>query len=327
MQNRIRGMVEGAFMSAIFLVLFLLAFYTPLGALAVFALPVPFTIYGYRHSIRLGIMALAVAVLLVFIFANITGLIVALPSAVLGLAMGAGYRLRKSIRQVIVRGTLVSLVFLFLSIGFSIYVFHVNPVDVINKIFVSVIGQVQSQVDAMIQHPPAGQGSAESVQKLEQTRQMLSKAKEQVPLMTAVILPASLILSALVSALLNHAISRRVLKRMGTQIEALPALHHLRFPRSILYYYLIVLVLVMIPDVSHYRFLYMIAMNGNVLLQTLLFIQGLGVIAYLIHVRGWNKALLIGAVILFLIPSFTYILIIVGMVDIGFDLRSRFFQK
>jgi uncharacterized protein YybS (DUF2232 family) len=82
----------------------------------------------------------------------------------------------------------------------------------------------------------------------------------------------------------------------------------------------------MIKDVQDYRFLYMVVLNVMIVLQLLFSVQALSFIAYWIYKRNLRKGLLIVPVILFLIPPFSYILLLIGVLDVGFNLRNRFFQ-
>ncbi|ERI04849.1 hypothetical protein HMPREF0083_05927 [Aneurinibacillus aneurinilyticus ATCC 12856] len=330
-RSNVRAILEGAFMSAIFLVLFFVAFYTPLSVVAAFALPVPFSIYGYRHDTRMGVLTVLVAAILSFIFTSFPGLLISLPAAVMGLVMGIAYRKQKSARYVLVLGMVTQLAFIFVSIGIVLAITQTNPVnDMIEgmgKLSNQMLTEMQGQVDHSIKQLPPEQQNGIQGKQLARVKESLESMKVQLPVLISAILPGLLISSSLLAALINHGLFRKVLQRMGTQIQALPALHNLRFPRSILYYYLIVLFLFMIPELHTYRFLYTVVLNVMIVLQLLFAVQALGFVAYWIHKRNVSKGLLILAVILFLIPPFTYILLLIGVLDVGFNLRNRFFNN
>ncbi|AMA71472.1 DUF2232 domain-containing protein [Aneurinibacillus thermoaerophilus] len=330
MQNNVRAILEGAFVSAIFLVLFFIAFYTPLSIVAVFALPLPLTVYGYRHEAKAGGLAAFVTVFLSFIFAGFPGLLLSFPAAVMGLVMGVAYRKKKSAGQVLMIGTLVELTFMFVSIGLALAVMKINPLDdmikAMREISEQVLTDMQKQIENSVSQLPEDQRNEAQTKQLAQLKESLGMMKAQVTSLITAIIPGLLISSSLLSALINHAFFRRISQRMGVQIQSLPALHNLRFPRSILYYYFIVLFLFMIKGLQDYHFLYMAVLNIMLVLQLLFFVQGLGFIAYWIHQRNASKGLLFIAVILFLIPPFTYILLLIGVLDVGFNLRNRFFR-
>ncbi len=330
MQSNVRAMLEGAFMSTIFLVLLLLTVYTPLSIVAAFALPVPFSLYGYRHDTKMGIITVSVAVMLSFIFTSFPGLLLSLPAAVMGLVMGIAYKKKKPAGQVLVLGMLTELAFMFVSFALVIAIMQTNPVnDMIKGMQMmsnQVFTQMQAQVDQSINQLPPDQKNGAQGNQLRQMKESMESMKTQLPSIISSIIPTILITSSLLAALANHALFRRIAQRMGMQIQALPALHNLRLPRSVLYYYLIVLFLFMIKEIQDYRFLYMIVQNAMFLMPLLFSVQALGFFAYWIHRRNRSKGLLVLVVILFLIPPFSYILLLIGVLDVGFNLRNRFFQ-
>jgi len=145
---------------------------------------------------------------------------------------------------------------------------------------------MQAQLDNSLKQLPGEQKNSAQAEQLVQFRESLENMKTQIPSLISAMIPGLLISSALFSSLINHVLFRRIAQRMGMQIQALPALHNLRFPRSILYYYLIVLVLFMIKDVQDYRFLYMVVLNVMIVLQLLFSVQALSFIAYWIYKRN-----------------------------------------
>jgi uncharacterized protein YybS (DUF2232 family) len=330
-QSNVRAILEGAFMSAIFLVLFFIAFYTPLSVIAAFVLPVPLSIYGYRHSVRMGALVVFVVIFLSFIFTNFPGLFIALPAAVMGLIMGIAYRRKKPAGQVLILGTLTGLVLLFVSVGLAMLIVRMNPLADMIKGFHTLVNQMitdmQAQIDRSLSQIPANQRNDAQARQLLQTRESLEQMKVLATTFISAVIPGVLIFSSFISAFMNHVFFRRILKRMGIQIQALPALHDLRFPRLFLYYYLIALFLFMMKGLQSYHYLYMVVVNVMFLLQFLISIQALGFVAHWIHKRNVSKGLLIVAVILFLIPPFSYILLLVGVLDLGFNLRKRFFGQ
>lgn len=330
MQSSVRGLLEGAFMSAIFLVLFLIAFYTPFGFIAIVALSVPLTIYGYRHPLKQGMLTLFVSVMLTFIFASIPGVLLSLPAAIVGLGMGYMYKKKDSAVQVLVTGTVLGLITIFISVGISLAFLQVNPIEAVNtamkKTVESVFQGIEAQLDNSFQQLPEAQREGAQGQQLAASKKSMDIMKQQIIAVVPIVIPASLIGSSLLTALLNHVLSRRVLQRMGMNVPALPPIRHLRFPRAVLYYYLIVLIIPGFIDPVKYSFLRTAVMNVSVLLQFAMLLQGFAVFAYWAHKKQWKRAGLIVAGCIFLIPPFTFILTLIGILDAGLDLRGRFLQ-
>lgn len=150
------------------------------------------------------------------------------------------------------------LAFIFVSIGIVLAITQTNPVnDMIEgmgKLSNQMLTEMQGQVDHSIKQLPPEQQNGIQGKQLARVKESLESMKVQLPVLISAILPGLLISSSLLAALINHGLFRKVLQRMGTQIQALPALHNLRFPRSILYYYLIVLFFVYDTGAAHVPF-------------------------------------------------------------------------
>lgn len=331
MQGNVRGLLEGAFMSAIFLVLFLISFYTPFGFIVIMALPVPMTVYGYRHSLKQGLLTVLAAVLLTLVSAaGVVGVLISLPAALVGLGMGYVYRKKNNAGQALITGTVIALVMTFISIGISLLFLQINPIDTavttMKKGIETMFQGVEAKLTTSLQQLPQAQREGEQGHQIMAMQERIKMMKQEILPMVSMIIPASLIGSALLTAFLNHVLSRRVLQRMGASAPALPAIRHLRFPRSVLYYYLIALIIPAFIDPVKYSFIRMAVMNVSILLQYALTIQGFAVFAYWAHQRNWKRAGLIMAGCIFLLPPFTFILTLIGIMDAGLDLRGRFLQ-
>jgi uncharacterized protein YybS (DUF2232 family) len=322
MRYNLRTLLEGAYMSAITLVLFLLAFYTPLSIAAVFALPVPLTLYGYRHSLRACLLAGFVTLILTLIFGNLSGLTISLPGIVLGLAMGISYRRGKSAVQALIVGTIVSLALFLLSLGVSNLLLHIDPVQLAINQMKQTVQMMKNQVNNYMNSLPPSQRT----QGASQWNKQLDQILQQINAMLNV-LPALFIFGSFITAFVNHALSRRIAKRIGQSIPSLPPLRDLRFSRSILYYYFIAMLIMRIPGLSQIHFLNMAALNVFALLTILFYVEAAALFSFFRYRKGLSKGLWIVFLLLFLLQPFTYILVLLGMIDVGFDLRSRFFGK
>jgi uncharacterized protein YybS (DUF2232 family) len=75
-------------------------------------------------------------------------------------------------------------------------------------------------------------------------------------------------------------------------------------------------------------FWYMAIINMTYILQFLIILQGYTFIFYYFDKKGFSKAISITiAIVSFLIPIFLYIVGILGIIDLGFDLRKGFNKK
>jgi len=98
----------------------------------------------------------------------------------------------------------------------------------------------------------------------------------------------------------------------------------LSFPKSIIWYYLAVLVLSLFVETDASSFLYQAVTNLSYILQLVFTVQGAAFLFFFFHARKVSKAVPAVLTILCLLnPLFLLILRIVGIMDLGFDLRSK----
>lgn len=134
------------------------------------------------------------------------------------------------------------------------------------------------------------------------------------------LMPTWLILAVFLVAWLIMLLHLPILKRMGLEVPKFPPFREMRLPKSILWYYLIVLLVALLSDLQQGTMTYMVFMNAYVLLQVLLFLQGVSFYHFYIHQEGWPKWVTVLVTILsFPLQAFTSI---VGIVDLGFDIRG-----
>nr|WP_316047235.1 DUF2232 domain-containing protein [Planococcus glaciei] len=146
------------------------------------------------------------------------------------------------------------------------------------------------------------------------------KMANQLTLTFETLLPALLVLSVFISVWLLLLILLPVLKRLGIEVPKFPPFRDMKLPKSVLWYYLIVLLVSLLSDLQLGTMPYMIFMNASVVLQFLLFLQGVSFYHFYIKQEGWPKWVAVLVTILaFPLQSFTSI---VGIVDLGFDIRG-----
>lgn len=90
-------MTEGALVAALSEVLFVTGRYLPAGFLVAFFGAVPLALLARRRGLKVGALAAAVALLLVFILGGTSGLFIASPHAICGALMGALLRVGRGV--------------------------------------------------------------------------------------------------------------------------------------------------------------------------------------------------------------------------------------
>ncbi|WP_167577787.1 YybS family protein [Ammoniphilus sp. YIM 78166] len=311
MQNNVRSMLEGALISGIFLVLMFTTIYTPLGIITAMALPVPFTIYAARNDLKKSMLVVAASGLLTIFIGALPSIFSALFAGLLGVVMGVLYRQGKSAFHVFVGGSLASLAFLLGSLVISYYVLNINPVTTIQEMMNQSIEMSRSIMEQI--------GPADEKQTAMLT-DMVGMIGKMVPML--------LILGSTQFALINHWFSRKVLQRLGTPVPSFPPFREWRWPRSIMYYYLVVLLGSIIVGAQGGDMWETLLLNIKPILDIMMMIQGLSFLFFFSHSKGWGKAIPITAIVLvFIFPPFPFILVLLGILDLGIDLRSKVSKK
>ena len=129
MENRTRSLTESGILAAVLVVLAIVAVYVPLlGIVAVLLWPLPVTVLIVRHGFRWGVMALAVASLLIAMLIEPTlGLRLAIAFGPVGLALGFGYRSGHSATRLVATTILVSIVAKFAGLGIVFFLTGLEP--------------------------------------------------------------------------------------------------------------------------------------------------------------------------------------------------------
>src|SRR5690625_4344753 len=131
----------------------------------------------------------------------------------------------------------------------------------------------------------------------------------------------------IILALFSLLVSQAVLPRLGHDVRSLPPFRDWQFPKSFLWYYLIVLLLAMI-DLEEGTMLFVAVWNLFPLLEIVLSIQEFAFIFYYAHYKNVNKTLpIMIMIVVFVIAPLLHIVRILGIIDLGFNLRKRITSK
>lgn len=303
--NKTKGLAQGAMMVALFVVLIAVALYVPLvSIIATLFAPLPLAWYSANYDRNQSIFVAIIACFLTFFIGGLLILPFSLIFASIGVVIGISLKLKRS------------KIFILMSTGLTVLITFAIDYLITLKLF---------EFDFIEQSMQMMRTSYEQSLKLTQSMTGQSALTEEtlelffVTLETTI--PASVTLAAFALAFIIISINLPILRRLGVVVPKFSALKDLRLPRSILWYYLIVLSISLFAKPEIGTTLYVICLNLNMILWVLLTIQGLSFILYLldkkIKVTNFLKVL----VILLAIPLYNFV-ILVGIVDLGFDIRS-----
>lgn len=135
------------------------------------------------------------------------------------------------------------------------------------------------------------------------------------------LLPLYIIVIAFYYTVITHVVSRRLLGKLGVPAKALPPVHEWRLPRSLIWYYLIVLVLDFF--VQRESGFYTLIMNVQTILLFTFAVQGIAFLFFWAHMKKRSRALPVtGAVLCLLFPPAMYLMSMVGLIDTAFPIRN-----
>jgi uncharacterized protein YybS (DUF2232 family) len=303
---------EGAILLALFLVLMLFAKYAPIiGTIALFVLPLPFIIFTIKHDLKIALMLVLAGSILSILFGSIANILLALTFGLSGLTMGYFYK-KKQTMGVLIGGSL--------AYTFSIVISYLGSMFLLNIDFIN--DSVQMLEESVRQ----SKGILQSFQSNEQVNEQFEQLEEGlkfIPILT----PTLFVSTGIVFAVITHLISVPILKRLRFDLAPLLPFRQWRLPTSIVWYYLIVSVLLMV-NLDKDSFFFMAVINLYFILQFFVLMQGYSFVFYYSYVKGWSKAIPITILIAsLLIPIFLYLIRILGIIDLGFPLRGKIMKK
>lgn len=137
-------------------------------------------------------------------------------------------------------------------------------------------------------------------------------------------IPLYMIGAAFYFVSIGHTLSRRLLNATGERILSMPPVREWRLPKSLVWYYLIAIVLELFVNLKSNSLLTSVMINMYPLLMVAFSIQAIGLMFYIAYVKRWNLALpIVSIVLLVFIPPLMNLLSIVGVFDVAFPIRER----
>lgn len=305
MQNlQTRKLTNGAMMAAVFTVLLAVSVYVPLlNAITTLFLALPIAWYSAKYDWKASALFGTVSLILAFLIGGLLALPLALIHVPLGVMIGLSIYYKKSKLFMFMGSGIVLLLSVMLQYVASIWLFGINVIEEM----MTAIELSYKQTGALMESFGA-------------TGVDYDKFISQIMFSFETLLPALLVLAVFTTVWVLLLILLPILKRLGTDVPKFPPFRDMRLPKSVLWYYLIVLLVPLLSDLQPGTMIYMIFINASIVLQFLLFLQGVSFYHFYIQQEGWPKWVKVLVTILALpLLSFTSI---VGLVDLGFDIRG-----
>ncbi|EKN62374.1 hypothetical protein BABA_26156 [Neobacillus bataviensis LMG 21833] len=312
--KNVRKLTEGAILLAAFTVLLLVTIYVPLlGSFLNFVLPLPFIMFSAKNDLK-NIMAFFVAALIIsFIAGSFMGLGLMLIYGAVGVIIGYMLQRNKSRTSILIATTLTFIVGLILFYAGSVAFFKF---DLIHEL-----------MQALKESTKMSEGMLKAMGKEDQI-QLIAQQNAAVIKMLETLAPSLLIMVSIISVFVIQWVCFPIIKRFGIAVQPWGSFRNLSLPKSLLWYYLIALGALLLLRPHEGTYLYSVLMNARYILDYFILIQGLAFVFFIFHKRSVAKGLGILVVILtFIIPIVHYIILLIGITDLGFDFRKRFEKK
>lgn len=309
--KNVRKLTEGAVLLAAFTVLLLISIYVPfIGAIVVLFLAVPFIIFAAKNDWKsIGVFLIA-AILLSIIMGSLMSLPLTLIYGTTGSVIGYLIQKQSSRISILMAGSLVFLVNLIIIYAVSIVFFQI---DIINQM-----------IDAMQESLNMSADLLKNFGNEKETEKVMEQYKNGLALMKTLI-PTLFVLFSFMSVFIIQLVSLPIVKRFGITVEKWKSIKDITLPKSVLWYFLFTLLASMFLNPEEGTYLYTTIINLTYILQFLMIFQGYTFLFAFFHQNGMSKSIsVIIAIVTFIIPIFLYIIGILGIIDLGFDLRKKF---
>lgn len=292
-------------MTALFAVLLAISVYVPvLSLVSTLFLALPIAWYSAKYPAKASALVAVVGVVLSFLIGGLLSLPLALIHIPLGLMIGLSIHYKKSKLFMFMGSSIVLLLSLMLQYVAAIAFLGINFLEEFTTTMRNSYAQAGTWLERL---------GSESMEEYEEL-------VAQIMLTFETLLPTLLILTTFTTVWVLLLILLPILKRLGIEVPKFPPFREMRLPKSVLWYYLIVILVSLLSDFEQGTMAYFIFANASMLLQFLLFLQGVSFYHFYIHQEGWPRWVTV-IVTIFAVPlqSFTSI---IGILDLGFDIRG-----
>lgn len=300
---------EGAALLAIYAILLLISMYVPiLGNVVTFALPLPFILLTIRHKLSNVLVIFVVALFVTVIVSQPMNLVKTIMFGLIGIVLGYTYKTRKKPVEILIAGTLAYLIGFVLIYVASIKFFNIDIMKQMQSMFSESMVQSEKIVSAI--GMPISKEQKELLTQMNDILQSL--------------FPSILVLVSVCFSWITVIISGSVLKKLKHYIIPWPKFKDLQLPKSIVWYYVIFILLATFIKVDPTSYLHMVFSNLYVIFALLLVLQGLTFISFLAYRKGFTKGVpIISFIVCMFIPMLFPLVTILGIIDLGISLRSK----
>lgn len=300
---------EGAALLAIYAMLLLISIYVPiLGTVVTFALPLPFILLTIRYKLSKAFVIFTAALFITVIVSQPMNLVKTTMFGLIGIVLGHMYKKQKKPVEILMAGTLAYLIGIMLIYVASIKFFNIDLMKQMQNMFNESMAQSEKIVTAA--GMPISKEQKDLLAQFNDVLQTLS--------------PSLLVMVSVCCSWITVMISGSVLRKLKHDVIHWPKFKDIQLPKSIVWYYVIFILLSTFIKVEPTSYLHMVFSNLYVIFALLLVLQGLTFIAFLAHSKGFTKGVpIISFIACMFIPMLFPLVTILGIIDLGISLRSK----
>ncbi|PHB89553.1 hypothetical protein COE98_18640 [Bacillus wiedmannii] len=309
MMKNTKFITEGAALLAIYAMLLLISMYVPiLGTVVTFALPLPFILLTIRYRLSNAFVIFTAALFITVIVSQPMNLVKTTMFGLIGIVLGYMYKKQKKPVEILMAGTLAYLIGIMLIYVASIKFFNIDLMKQMQNMLNESMAQSEKIVTA------AGMPiSKEQKELFAQFNDVLQT-----------LFPSLLVMVSVCFSWITIMISGSVLRKLKHDVITWPKFKDIQLPKSIVWYYVIFILLSTFIKVEPTSYLHMVFPNLYVIFALLLVLQGLTFIAFLAHSKGFTKGVpIISFIVCMFIPMLFPLVTILGIIDLGISLRSK----
>ncbi|WHY29266.1 YybS family protein [Bacillus wiedmannii] len=300
---------EGAALLVIYAMLLLISMYVPiLGTVVTFALPLPFILLTIRYRLSNAFVIFTAALFITVIVSPPMNLVKTTMFGLIGIVLGYMYKKQKKTVEILMAGTLAYLIGIMLIYVASIKFFNID----LMKQMQNMLNESMAQSEKIV--TTAGMPiSKEQKELFAQFNDVLQT-----------LFPSLLVMVSVCFSWITVMISGSVLRKLKHDVIPWPKFKDIQLPKSIVWYYVIFILLSTFIKVEPTSYLHMVFSNLYVIFALLLVLQGLTFIAFIAHSKGFTKGVpIISFIVCMFIPMLFPLVTILGIIDLGISLRSK----
>ncbi|QQZ09435.1 YybS family protein [Heyndrickxia vini] len=311
--KKTKMLTEGALMLAVFTILLLIFNYIPfLSLIAVAFLLLPFILYSAKYPLKYSFILLIGGIIISALVGTLLLIPVAIAYGTTGMVIGYSIQKKKSKTFLYIAA---SIMFLLNTIGQYIVSVVLFKIDILKD----TIKMVRESMNKSMQiFEAVDKGTTDQL--MDQFNTILNSF--------TTLLPSLLVIASFLIIWILLSINLPIARRFQIDAPKWNSFRDLQLPRSILWYYLITIILTLILRPEQGDFLNTALANLNFVLQLLMLLQGLSFLFFYSYEKKWPKAIPVLIIIFsFLLFPLQYLIRILGIMDLGFNLRQLIKRK